>query len=136
MECVLLDDLVCPHHGRKDMTTHPGCRLVSFVVGVLMLLPLPLRAGQGVVQVPIHGFTGTIATPESVDRFYSDLNKTLEKTGDAFDRLAPKSPTVKSDDTSLESLRPGTTVAVRYLVKGVAASDTEGIVTSVDRSRN
>jgi len=115
------------------MTIHPGYWLTSVVVG--LLLPLPLHAGQGVTQVPIHGFTGTIATPESVDRFYTDLNKGLEKTGDAFDRVSPKHPRVDSDDASLESLRPGTPVAVRYTVKGLATSDTEGVVTSVDRSR-
>ena len=94
------------------MTIHPGYWLTSVVVG--LLFPLPLHAGQGVTQVPIHGFTGTIATPESVDRFYTDLNKGLEKTGDAFDRVSPKHPRVDSDDASLESLRPGTPVAVRY----------------------
>ena len=115
------------------MTTRPGVRLTSLVFA--LLLPLPLSAGQGVVQVPIHGVTGTIATPESVERFYTGLNKTLEKTGDAFDRRSRKSAKVDSDDDSLESLRPGTPVAVRYTVKGHAASDTEGIVTSVDRSK-
>ena len=115
------------------MTTHPGFWLTSLVVGVL-LVPLPLAAGQGIVQVPIHGVTGTIATPDSVDRFYTDLNKTLEKTGDAF-RPARKIAKADSDDASFARLQPGITVAVRYTVKGLAASDTEGIVTNVDRSR-
>jgi hypothetical protein len=119
--------------GVKDMTTHAGFWLTSLVFG--LLLPLPLNAGQGVTQVPIHGLTGTIATPESVHRFYTDLNKGLEKTGDAFDRVGRKSAKADSDVASFERVRPGTPVAVRYTVKGLAASDTEGIVTSVDRSR-
>ena len=114
--------------------TNSRFRLASLVVGVL-LLPLPLAAGQGIVQVPIHGVTGTIATPDSVNRFYTGLNKTLKKTGDALGRPARKNGKAEGDDPSFERLLPGTAVAVRYTVKGFAASDTEGIVTSVDRSR-
>lgn len=129
------------------MSIHPGHWLGPLVCG-LLALPAALMAGQGLVQIPIHDFSGTIALPESVDKFYSDVNKILVTTGSGINRVTRTSKGPKAHDgESLDNLKPGTAVVVHYTVKGILASadDTvgidedrrlnEGVVTSVDRSR-
>ena len=102
-------------------------------------------------QIPIHGVTGTIALPDTVDKFYSEVNKALAKTSDGIRQIGRKKNTTKVDGeaASLDSLQPGTAVVVRYTVKGIQTSADpidaigrnrvsldEGIVTKVDRHRN
>jgi hypothetical protein len=129
------------------MKTHAGYWLGSLLCGALTL-PAAALAGQGPAQVPIHGVTGTIATPESIDRFYDSVNRTLVKTGEGIDHLRGATK-AKADGeaASLDGLRPGTPVVVHYSVKGIqtsadandavernGSSVNEGIVTNVDRS--
>jgi hypothetical protein len=110
-------------------------------------LATPLTAGQ----VPIHGVTGTIALPDSVEKFYSGVNKTLVKTKDGIDHITGKknATTPDAEAASLDTLQPGTAVVVHYMVKGIRASadpidsggrngvrPNEGIVTHIDRHRN
>lgn len=125
------------------MKTHAGYWLGSLLCGALTL-PASALAGQSPAQVPIHGVTGTIATPESVDRFYDGVNKTLVKTGEGIDHLRGATK-AKADGeaASLDGLRPGTPVVVHYSVKGIqtsadanedGSSVNEGIITNVDRS--
>jgi hypothetical protein len=119
-----------------DMKTHRGYWLGSLLCGALTL-PASALAGQGPAQVPIHGVTGTIATPESVKSFYDGVNKTLVKTGDGIDHLRGATK-AKADGeaASLDGLRPGTSVVVHYSVKGIqtSADANEGIITNVDRA--
>jgi len=129
------------------MKTHRGYWLGSLLCGALTL-PASALAGQGPAQVPIHGVTGTIATPESVKSFYDGVNKTLVKTGDGIDHLRGATK-AKADGeaASLDGLRPGTSVVVHYSVKGIqtsadandaversGSSVNEGIVTNINRS--
>jgi hypothetical protein len=101
-------------------------------------------------RVPVHGVTGTLALPSSVDKFYSDLNKIVVSTSDGISHVTHGSPgpKVRSGTSSLDSLRPGTPVVVHYAVKGIPASSdaidrvgpdglnvNEGHVTSVDNAR-
>jgi len=129
------------------MKTHAGYWLGSLLCGALTL-PASALAGQSPPQVPIHGVTGTIATPESVRSFYDGVNKTLVKTGEGIDHLRGATQ-AKADGeaASLDGLRSGTPVVVHYSVKGIqtsadandavernGSSVNEGIVTNVDRS--
>src|SRR5688572_26592569 len=72
--------LISPPLKGGDMSTHPGLLTTSLIVGWL-LLSGPLTASGQIVRVP--GVTGTLALPESVDKFYADVNKILVKTSDA-----------------------------------------------------
>jgi hypothetical protein len=146
MECVLLDPEQSMR-GEQYMKPHPGYWLGSLLCGALTL-PASALAGQSPAQVPIHGVTGTIATPESVERFYDGVNKTLVKTGEGIDRLRGATKAKPDGEAaSLDGLRPGTSVVVHYSVKGIqtsadandaversGSSVNEGIVTNVDRS--
>jgi hypothetical protein len=107
-----------------------------------------LTAGVAAAQpVPIPGVTGTIAPPANVDKFYSDLNKILAETAEGIDHVVDgkKDRKARNESASLDSLRPGTPVEVRYTIKGIQTSPhalsgteaggpraNEGIVTKVD----
>src|SRR4029079_17731425 len=83
----------------------------------------------------------TIALPDSVDKFYSGVNKGLEKTGDGIGRLTERSPDAKARGGALDGLLPGTAVVVHYTVKGIPSSadavrpSNEGTIIGVDRSK-
>jgi hypothetical protein len=120
------------------MSTHPGLLTTPLIVGWL-LFSGPLTASGQIVRVP--GVTGTLALPESVDKFYSDVNKILVKTSDAVDHITRKSNDDDDRDSaaSFDALQHGTEVVVQYVVKGIATSSpstpNESIVTGVDRDK-
>jgi hypothetical protein len=120
------------------MTTHPGLLTTPLIVGWL-LFSGPLTASGQIVRVP--GVTGTLALPESVDKFYADVNKILIKTSDAVDHITRKSNDGEDPDAaaSFDALQYGTEVVVQYVVKGIATSShstpNESIVTGVDRDK-
>ena len=109
----------------------------------------PPAADAQILVPPNNGFNATIALPSTIDAFWTGVNEGLEKAGDGLDHLAgAKGPRVRQGAGSLDSLQPGTPVAVQYTVKGIqasadAASQTagdalaanEGVVTKVDRSK-
>jgi len=98
---------------------------------------------------PNNGFNATIVLPSTIDAFYTGLNEGLEQAGDGIDHLTGSNGTkVRKGVGSLDSLQPGTPVAVQYMVKGIQASAdqtaqvsslpvtiNEGTVTRVDRDR-
>src|SRR5688572_254466 len=98
------------------MSTHPGLLTTPLIVGWL-LFSGPLTANGQIVRVP--GVTGTIALPESVDKFYADINRILVKTSDAVDHINSKSDDEKDRDAaaSFYALQHGTEVVVQYVVK-------------------
>jgi hypothetical protein len=84
--------------------------------------PLALQA-----QAPIHRFNATIALQSTDEKFYSDVNTMLVKTGDGVERVVHviKDSTVDVASASLDDLRPGKPVLVHYTVKGIQASAKE-----------
>jgi hypothetical protein len=132
------------------MNVKPLYRLLG-----LLGLVAPLMTGAAVAQtlngpttttgrVIVGPVTGTLGLQSTVDKFYSDIGKIVRIT-------AVTSETKRSRTHGLEavdSLKPGAPVVAQYAVKGVQASAyhvdrvgsglnvNEGIVTSVDRSRN
>jgi hypothetical protein len=106
-------------------------------------------ADAQILVPPNNGFNATIALPSTVDAFWTGVNEGLEKAGDGLDHLVDgKGPGMRKGAGSLDSLRPGTPVAVQYMVKGIQAStdgasqigvDTsganEGVITKVDRGK-
>jgi hypothetical protein len=122
------------------MRMHSGYRLGLLVLGSLLIVAAP-SAAQDPLHPPIEGFTGVIGLPWNIDKFYSDLNKTLEKIGDGLDSEGRRTPSKVDDDGVIERMRPGTAVAVGYLVNGIQASPdqtrlNEGVITSVDRRKD
>jgi hypothetical protein len=120
------------------MTTHPGLWIRPLLVGSL-LFAAPFSAGAQ-VQVPIPGVTGSLGLSSSIDKFYSDVNMLLEKTGEGLGHVVRKTDdtTDRASARSLEGLQPGTPVVVQYTVKGVPTSAdpaNESTVTRVDRDR-
>ena len=117
------------------MSTHPRYWLGS-LLGLLVFASI--AAAQSPIYVPIGGFTGTISPAINVDEFYDGANKILEKVGDGLDN-GRKAPSRVDDDGVLEHMRPGTAVAVSYLVNGIQSSGesglNEGVITSVDRRK-
>src|SRR5436190_12854057 len=124
--------------------------LAALFFSVMMLTVARMVPGQVLGPPPIHGFNGTLALPESVDKFYDGLNTGLEKVGDGIDHVTRRSntPDMNGGQASLEELKPGTAVVVQYTVKGFEASSAaadsseaattspnHGTVTSVDRSK-
>jgi hypothetical protein len=113
----------------------------------LLGLAMPVRAQ--VAQIPIQGFNGIIALPSTIDKFYSDVPKILTKTSDGVEKLVPNGKHTPDGDRSLGHLAPGTSVVVRYTVKGIPSSSdetdrsataaslkpNEGTITSVDQSK-
>jgi len=131
------------------MNIQPGKRLSRLFVG-LLALGAPLTAAAGQIQGPaIPGVTGSIGIPATIDKFYSDVNKLLEKTGDGIGRVHGTTGTkAHGAEASLDSLQPGTRVVAHYAVKGIqtsadetnpmgamAAKRNEATVTWVDRSK-
>jgi hypothetical protein len=113
-----------------------------------LLTPITARTADAQTKAPpMHGFNGTMALPETMDKFYSGVEAGLEKLGDGIDHLtgAGKRTKVRGGTAALEGLHPGSTVVVQYTVKGIQASAddigqngssvNEGTVTRVDRSR-
>jgi hypothetical protein len=106
-------------------------------------------ANAQILVPPNNGFNATIALPSTVDAFWTGVNEGLEKAGDGVHHLVDaKGPRVRKGAGSLESLQPGTPVAVQYTVKGIQASAdgagqvgddvltaNEGVVTKVDRGK-
>jgi hypothetical protein len=104
-------------------------------------------ADAQILVPPNNGFNATIALPSTIDAFWTGVNEGLEKAGDGLDHLAgAKGPGVRQGAGSLDSLQPGTPVAVQYTVKGIRASNdaavgdgalaaNEGVVTKVDRGK-
>jgi hypothetical protein len=103
----------------------------AFIACLIFMTPA-LATGQ----VVIHGVTGTIAPQISVDKFYSDANTLLVKTSDGIERLV-QAPRRKLDigSGSLDDLRPGQSVVVQYMVKGIQTSSDENVSASPDRPR-
>ena len=112
-------------------------------LGTLALAAPPTARAQIFVP-PNNGFNATIALPSTIEAFWTGVNEGLEKTGDGIDYLSHGRSKVREGAGSLKSLRPGTPVAVQYMVKGIAAGGTsqigqtgsnlnEGTVTKVDR---
>jgi hypothetical protein len=121
------------------MRMHSRYRLGWLVLGSLLMVAAP-SAAQDPLHPPIEGFTGVIGLPWNIDKFYSDVNKSLEALGDGLDHMGRRTPSKVDDNGVLERMRPGTAVAVGYLVKGVQASAdqrklNEGVITSVDRRK-
>jgi len=130
-------------------------KTVYRLLGVLGVVA-PLMTGTGAAQttsgagVPLWGHTRTLALPSSVDKFYSDINKIAVKTTGALTSGSHDTGGAKArEGKSLDNLTPGTRVVVHYAVEGIDASASditragpdgvpinEGVVTSVDRSRN
>ena len=109
---------------------------------------VPLTARAQIFVPPNNGFNATIVLPSTIDAFYTGLNKGLEQAGDGIDSLTHDTHKVHKGVGSLDSLQPGTPVAVQYVVKGIQASAdqtaqvsshpvniNEGTVTRVDRDR-
>jgi len=131
-----------------DMKIHSGYWLGSMFCCGVLTLPASALAGQGVLQVPIPGVTGILATPESVEKFYEGVNKTLVKTGEGIGKLRGETKTTPDGEAaSLDGLRPGMPVVVHYSVKGIqtsadvddgiasnGSSVNEGVIADVDRS--
>jgi hypothetical protein len=122
------------------MLMQSGYRLGLLVLGSLLIVAAP-SAGQDPLHPPIEGLTGVIGLTWNIDKFYSDVNKTLEKIGDGVDSGARRTPSKVDADGVLERMRPGTAVAVGYMVNGIQASAdearlNEGIITSVDRRKD
>jgi hypothetical protein len=114
-------------------------------LGVLALAAPPTATAQIMVP-PNNGFNATIVLPSTIAAFYSGLNEGLEKTGEGLEALTDaKGKKFGKGVGSLDSLRPGTPVAVQYTVKGIQASAdatgqmgqagnvNEGTVAKVDR---
>ena len=74
---------------------------------------------------PIHGVTGTIATPTTVNEEHKLANKIVVAAEDGIEHIFPAGKGPLSD------LQPGTTVAVYY-----ESRVTEGIVSDVSRGKN
>ena len=127
------------------MTIHRYRLSPLFLTVLLFALP---AFGQ-TPRIPIDGLSGTLALPSSVDKFYSDVNTVLVKTSDGVEHLVHlKSNGRPEASSSLDGLKQGMPVVVRYTVKGIQASAdetgtsateaakvNEGTVTRVDRSK-
>ena len=131
------------------MNNHPQeYWLSAMFLGLLTLMTARAAPGQ-IMPPPIHGFNATIALPDTIDKFYTGVNKGLEKTGDGIERLTQSTPDMKIRGGALDGLLPGTTVVVHYTLKGIPASanertqstsesgaaPNEGTIVSVDRGK-
>jgi len=106
-------------------------------------------ADAQILVPPNNGFNATIALPSTIDAFWTGVHEGLEKAGDGLDHIVDtKGPHVRKGAGTLDSLQPGTPVAVQYTVKGIQASAdgggqigdnastaNEGVVTNVDRGK-
>ena len=94
-------------------------------------------------RVIVGPVTGTLGLEASVDKFYSDVHKLVKVMGLTD---GAKEARTRNGLEVLDTLTPGAPVVAHYAVKGVQASAStagpdgrnvnEGVVTSVDRSRN
>jgi hypothetical protein len=134
------------------MSIQPVSRFVG-LLAVIIVFTVSVATAQtpiARIPIPVHGVTGTLALPSSVDKFYSDLNKIIVPTSDGISHVVHVSPgrDVHGGTPSLDGLRSGTPVVVHYMVKGISASTddidrggpngmnvNEGHVTSVDSAR-
>ncbi len=121
--------------------------LGPLILGAMTIATPP--AGAQILVPPNNGFNATIALPSTIDAFWTGVNEGLDKAGDGLNHLAgAKGPRTGKGTGSLDSLRPGTPVAVQYMVKGVEASAdaadqigqngaaaNEGVVMKVDRGK-
>jgi hypothetical protein len=121
----------------------------------LLGLVAPLMTGAAAAQYPngpttttgrviVGPVTGTLGLEGAVDKFYSDVHALVKAMGITDGAKESRTHGLKA----LDSLQPGAPVVAQYAVKGVQASAyhvdrvgsglnaNEGIVTSVDRSRN
>ena len=106
----------------------------ALCIGVLALTSSTVCA-QDHHPPRIHGFSGTMALPESVDAFYKGLGSGIEKTSDGVRRMkgTPDAKLPAADPFTM--LAPGTPVIVHFTVKGIqAARPDEATVIAVDRS--
>ena len=120
--------------------------LSALFLSILTLLVARAAPGQ-IMAPPIHGFNATIALPDTIDKFYTGVNKGLEKAGDGIDHLRQSTPDVKARGGALDGLLPGTSVVVHYALKGIPASaddrttadgtatPNEGTVVAIDRGK-
>jgi hypothetical protein len=121
--------------------------LSPLLLGAFALASPPTAHAQIFVP-PNNGFNATIVLPSTINAFYTGLNEGLEKAGDGIDAFTHDTRTVHKGVGSLDSLQPGTPVAVQYVVKGIQSSAdqtaqvasnpvniNEGTVTRVDRDR-
>lgn len=122
--------------------------LSAMFLGLLTLMVARAAPGQ-IMAPPINGFNATIALPETIDSFYTGVNKGLEKAGDGLEHLTRSDQDAKMRGGSLDALLPGTSVVVQYLVKGIQASapdrtqpatehpptPNEGIIVKVDHGK-
>jgi hypothetical protein len=95
-------------------------------------------------RVIVGPVTGTLGLEAAVDKFYSDVHALVKAMGITDGTKQSRAHGLRT----LDSLQPGAPVVAQYAVKGVQASAyhvdrvgsglnvNEGIVTSVDRSRN
>jgi len=129
------------------MNNHQEYWLSAMFLGLLTLMVARAAPGQ-IMSPPINGFNATIALPETIDSFYTGVNKGLEKAGDGLEHLTRSDQDVKIRSGSLDGLLPGTSVVVHYRVKGIQASaddvaltasenvaPNEGTIVGVDRGK-
>jgi hypothetical protein len=126
--------------------------LQRFWLGTLLVGAFAIATPTADAQIlvpPNNGFNATIALPSTVDAFWTGVNEGLDKAGDGInDLVGAKGPRGGKGIGSLDSLRPGTPVAVQYTVKGIQTSAdgagqvgsdgvkaNEGVVTKVDRAK-
>jgi hypothetical protein len=95
--------------------------LVGFAVVTLALGPRAFAQ----TPPPIHGVTGTIATPTTINEEHKLANKIVVAAEDGVEHVFPAGKGPLSD------LTPGSTVAVYY-----ESTVTEGIVSDVNRAKN
>jgi hypothetical protein len=119
------------------MSIQPGKSFIRIFIG-LLALGAPLAAAGQVQGPAIPGVTGSIGIPATIDRFYSDANKLLEKAGDGIGRIhGTTGAKTRGGEATLDSLQPGTPVAVHYAVKGIQTSaDETNPVGAVNAKRN
>jgi hypothetical protein len=151
VEYALRDLAVSPPFREGDMNVRPLYRLLG-----LLGLVAPLMTGAAAAQTNINApttttgrvivgpVTGTLGLEAAVDKFYSDVHALVKVMGITDGTKRSRAHGFEA----LDRLQPGAPVVAQYAVKGVQASAyhadrvgsglnvNEGIVTSVDRSRN
>jgi hypothetical protein len=95
--------------------------------GLYLVTAVALALGpRALAQTPpIHGVTGTIATPTTISEEHKLANKIVVAAEDGIEHIFPAGKGPLSD------LQPGATVAVYY-----ESRVTEGIVSDVSRGKN
>ena len=131
------------------MNVKPLYRLLG-LLGLVASLMTGAAAAQSINgpttttgRVIVGPVTGTLGLQSTVDKFYAGLHELVKTSG------IPGTKQSRAQGLgALDSLQPGAPVVAQYAVKGVPASAyhvdrigsglnvNEGVVTSVDRSRN